>query len=103
MDTHNDTSNRSNAYLNVYDAVWSIAFVLDKSRTELQKQGKILENLTYGDPNATNVFRNIAEDLDFATPNIGVRVRHLIPRKIYPIFQKCVLSEVHNKTFPICF
>lgn len=73
MDTFNDTSNRSNSYLNVYDAVWSIAFVLDKSRIELQQQGKILENLTYGDANATAVFRKEAKKLDFGSPNIGVK------------------------------
>ena len=73
MDTFNDTSNRSNSYLNVYDAVWSIAFVLDKSRFELQQQGKILENLTYGDANATALFRKEAQKLDFGSPNIGVK------------------------------
>ena len=72
MDTVNSTSNRSNSYLNVYDAVWSIAFVLDNSRSELQKQGKILENLTYGDANATDVFRREAQKLDFKSPNVGV-------------------------------
>ena len=72
MDTVNSTSNRSNSYLNVYDAVWSIAFVLDNSRSELQKQGKILENLTYGDANATDVFRRKAQKLDFKSPNVGV-------------------------------
>ena len=73
MDTFNDTSNRSNSYLNVYDAVWSIAFVLNKSRSELQLQGKSLENLTYGDANAIDVFRRAAQNLDFGSPNIGVR------------------------------
>lgn len=73
MDNGSDTSNRSNNFLNVYDAVWSIAFVLDQSRDELLKQGKTLENLTYGDTNATAVFRTLAEKLDFRTPNIGVR------------------------------
>ena len=75
MDTHNDTSNRSDIFLNVYDAVWSIALVLKNSRSELLKQGKTLENLTYGDANATDLFRKMAVNLDFETPNIGVRVK----------------------------
>lgn len=83
MDNGNDTSNRSGNFLNVYDAVWSIAFVLDKSRDELLKQGKVLENVTYGDTNATSVFRSKAKELDFATPNTGVRklARYTIPNK----------------------
>ena len=78
MDTHNDTSNRSDIFLNVYDAVWSIARVLKNSRSELLKQGKTLENLTYGDANATDLFRKEAVNLNFETPNIGVRVKHFI-------------------------
>lgn len=73
MDNHNDTSNRSDQYLNVYDALWSIGFVLHNSRPEIKTQGKALENLTYGDANATDVFRKWALDLDFKSPNIGVR------------------------------
>lgn len=73
MDSHNDTSNRSSLYLHVYDAVWSIAFVLDKSRAEIEGQGKTLENLTYGDANATNVFRTETVKLNFKSPSIGVR------------------------------
>ena len=73
MDNFNDTSNRSNAYLNVYDALWSIAFVLDSSRSEIERQGKTLENLTYGDANVTDVFRKEAVKLNFKSPNIGVR------------------------------
>ena len=73
VDNHNDTSNRSNQYLNVYDALWSIGFVLHNSRPEIKTQGKALENLTYGDANATDVFRKWALDLDFKSPNIGVR------------------------------
>jgi len=46
---------------------------LNKSRTELEKQGKILENLTYGDANAADVFRREAQKLDFKSPNVGVR------------------------------
>ena len=72
MDNGSDTSNRSSIFLNVYDAVWSIALVLDQSRDELLKQGKSLENLTYGDTNATAVFKRQAKKLDFPTPNIGV-------------------------------
>lgn len=73
VDNHNDTSNRSDQYLNVYDALWSIGFVLHNSRQEIKTQGKTLENLTYGDANATDVFRKWALDLDFKSPNIGVR------------------------------
>ena len=73
VDNHNDTSNRSDQYLNVYDALWSIGFVLHNSRPEIKTQGKALENLTYGDANATDVFRKWAQDLDFKSPNIGVR------------------------------
>lgn len=73
VDNHNDTSNRSDQYLNVYDALWSIGFVLHNSRPEIKTQGKALENLTYGDANATDVFRKWALDLDFKSPNIGVR------------------------------
>ena len=73
VDNHNDTSNRSNQYLNVYDALWSIGFVLHNSRPEIKTQGKTLENLTYGDANATDVFRKWASNLDFKSPNIGVR------------------------------
>ena len=75
MDNGSDTSNRSSVALNVYDAVWSIAFVLHESRDEILKLGTTLENLTYGDVNATAVFRRKAEKLDFNTPNIGVRQR----------------------------
>ena len=73
VDNHNDTSNRSDQYLHVYDALWSIGFVLHNSRQEIKTQGKTLENLTYGDANATDVFRKWALDLDFKSPNIGVR------------------------------
>ena len=34
-----------------------------------------MENLTYGDVNATAVFRRHAQNLDFPTPSIGVRHR----------------------------
>ena len=73
VDNGSDTSNRSSNALDVYDALWSIAFVLHNSRDELLRQGKSLENLTYGDVNATAVFRRHAQNLDFPTPSIGVR------------------------------
>lgn len=74
VDNNNGTSNRTSNFLDVYDAVWSIAFVLDQSRTELlNMQGKVLENLTYGDANATALFRRYAVNLNFPSPNIGVR------------------------------
>lgn len=73
VDNGSDTSNRSSNALAVYDALWSIAFVLHNSRDELLRQGKSLENLTYGDVNATAVFRRHAQNLDFPTPSIGVR------------------------------
>ena len=73
VDNGSDTSNRSSNALDVYDALWSIAFVLQNSRDELLRQGKSLENLTYGDVNATAIFRRHAQNLDFLTPSIGVR------------------------------
>ena len=74
VDNNNGTSNKTSNFLDVYDAVWSIAFVLEQSRTELlNMQGKVLENLTYGDANATALFRRYAVNLNFPSPNIGVR------------------------------
>lgn len=74
VDNSNGTSNKTSNFLDVYDAVWSIAFVLEQSRTELlNMQGKVLENLTYGDANATALFRRYAVNLNFPSPNIGVR------------------------------
>lgn len=74
VENNNGTSNKTTNFLDVYDAAWSIAFVLDQSRTELfNMQGKVLENLTYGDANATALFRRNAVNLNFPSPNIGVR------------------------------
>ncbi|KAL9951711.1 hypothetical protein ACROYT_G044433 [Oculina patagonica] len=100
VDTHNDTSNRSDIFLNVYDAVWSIAFVLENSRTELLKQGKPLENLTYGDANATALFRKTAENLNFATPNTGKRVRYYAngDRKNDIVLKQIVIQDGKFKT-----
>lgn len=67
VDTVNSTSNRSADAWKVYDAVWSIAHVLKSSMSKL---GKPLENVTYGDPIAGQLFYNETVKLVFESPNM---------------------------------
>ncbi|XP_068676427.1 uncharacterized protein [Montipora foliosa] len=96
VQNNDGTSNKSQNFLDVYDAVWSMAFVLDQSRAQLfHMQGKVLENLTYGDKNATAVFRRNAVNLNFPSPNIGLSVRYYAngDRKNAIVLKQLVISD----------
>ena len=73
-DTYNDlvnsTKNRTSAAPYVYDAVWTMADILKRARPELQKKGKVLTNLSYGEE--TELLENLTYKTDFK----GVTVRN---------------------------
>ena len=70
VDSDGSTANRSKKALDVYDAVWSIAMVLDKSRDKLKLLNKSLENITYGDADAAAIFYKEALALNFPSPSM---------------------------------
>lgn len=70
VDSNTSTANRSRRALDVHDAVWSIAMVLHNSRRKLELLNKRLENLTYGDQEAVQLFYNETLKLNFPSLNM---------------------------------
>ena len=48
-----------------YDAIWSIALTLQKSSPILKARNKSFSNITYGDREATELFKRVLRNLTF--------------------------------------
>lgn len=59
----NSTNNRSAVAHFVYDAIWTMTNILERARPEIEKKGKLLNKLTYGEE--TEVFEKLAYETDF--------------------------------------
>ena len=68
-DVLNSTKNRTNTAPYVYDAIWIMANILERARPVLEKKGKVLNNLSYGEE--TELLERLAYETDFN----GVTVR----------------------------
>ena len=67
-DLINSTKNRTSVAPYVYDAIWTMADILKRARPEIEKKGKTLTNLSYGEE--TELLEQKANETDF----IGVTV-----------------------------
>ena len=55
-----------------YDAVWSIALTLHQSSLILEARNKRLSNLTYGDSETAELFRNVLRNLTFLGMSVSM-------------------------------
>lgn len=62
-DVLNSTKNRTNTAPYVYDAIWTMANILERARPVLEKKGKVLHNLSYGEE--TELLEKLAYETDF--------------------------------------
>ena len=67
----------------MYDAAWSIALMLNKSISFLQKVNKTLETITYRDAVAAKIMNKILRLTDFAGMSVGI-IRNTCLRKFTP-------------------
>ena len=72
VDVGNSTKNRSSSAFYAYDAVWTIVNILQRARQTVERNGKDLNELSYGDVDETQLFQTLAEETDFNGVTVGV-------------------------------
>ena len=69
-DLVNSSKNRTSVAPYAYDAIWTMADILERARPVLEKKGKVLNNLSYSEE--TELLEKLAYETDFN----GVTVRN---------------------------
>lgn len=86
-DVLNSTKNRTDTAPYVYDAIWTMANILERARPVLEKKGKVLNNLSYGEE--TELLERLAYETDFN--GVTVRTRNEILSKLSKLYDCCIL------------
>ena len=86
-DVLNSTKNRTNTAPYVYDAIWTMANILERARLVLEKKGKVLNNLSYGEE--TELLEELAYKTDFNGATVRTTNAILIESSIF--LQHCYI------------